>query len=335
MRKLDCFIGAKSVALIVHIDPDTDALASAVVFRNFLKTQFKIRRVEIFAEFKKLDENLLDVIEGVEINKGELVFDRNPNSKQFLFDIAVIMDAPNIARVGKFVNIFNNAKLKMNIDHHDTNSFKADKKFVKTVSSTCEIIYQLFKPYKYQMSNADKGKIYAGIITDTDNFSVGAIAPATFKIVSEIYPYVEHDKIYNHFFCNNSLRNMQLLSKAIDNVVTFNHGKIVISHITKEQAKLFKATDADYIGISNRLAGIAGCKLMCFSRPKDGQYYVSMRSRNNGGDVGAIALKNGGGGHKGASAFNSDQDLAEIEQSILQEFTKTLSKTKQKKEKIF
>ena len=323
MKRLDCFVGVKSVALIVHIDPDTDALASATVFRNFLKSQFKIKKVDIFAECKTVEPNLEAVIEGVEINK--------PISK---YHTAVIMDCPNVDRVGKYAEIYHNAKQKINIDHHATNIIKADKKFARVVSSTCEIIYQLFKPYHYQMSDADKGKIYAGIITDTNNFSVGAMTPETFKIVSEILPNIDVDKIYNHFFCNNSLRNMQLLSKAVENIVTFNHGRIVISHITKEQAQMFKAREEDYIGISNRLAAISGCRLMCFSHPKNGLYYVSLRARN-GGDVSGVALKNGGGGHKGAAAFNSTLDLADIEQNILQDFTKVLSKTKPTKEKIF
>ena len=33
---------AKSVCIISHIDPDADALSSMVVFRDFIKSHFKI-----------------------------------------------------------------------------------------------------------------------------------------------------------------------------------------------------------------------------------------------------------------------------------------------------
>ena len=314
---------AKSVAIIAHISPDADALCSMVLLKNFLVKSLK-KRVDLFSETDEISE------------KYSVILKDNKSNKPIKnYHTAIVLDCPNLPRVGKYGAIFEGAKQTIVIDHHDTNNFKADVKIVKKVSSTCEILYALLKKYKYEFSPFDYGIVYAGIITDTNNLSVGAMNSNTFKIISECFPHIDQQAIYNHFFSQNTLRNMKLFALAIENIVTFSHGKIIITHITHEEAKRYKAGDNDYVGIINRLATISGNKLVCFSYPKGEEYYVSMRAKR-GYDCSQIALTRGGGGHKGASAYLSNERLQKIEQEILQEFTSQIQNAKQQiKQKIF
>ena len=59
--------------------------------------------------------------------------------------------------------------------------------------------------------------------------------------------------------------------------------------------------------------------LVCFIYPRASKYYVSLRARQ-GYDASKIAKNNGGGGHLGAAAFETELDFNEIEQKILKEF---------------
>ena len=314
---------SNSVCLIGHIDPDADALCSTIVLRNFIMKQFGIKRVDIFAECNELPANYLPIIEAVKINK-----------QCARYHTAIMCDSPNLDRIGKYKTLFTNAKQTIVIDHHNTNNRNGDFNIVEIVSSTCEIVYKILKAYNYQFSKKDYGKLYAGIITDTNNFSVGAMTPETFKIASACFSHIDQTAIYNNFFGNNTIRNRHLLALAIENTITLEDGKIILTQITRDQANLYKAKFEDYTGIINKLSTISGSCLVCFVQPKDDLYYVSMRAKR-GFDVSYIAKKYGGGGHIGAAAYLSDKSIKEIEEDVLKEFLEQIHNKKIQPTNIF
>jgi len=321
--KLQILNGVKSICLLTHMQPDADALSSTIVFREFLKKHFNVSKVDIFSECSNVPENCLPILNRVKVN-----------NKPTNYQVAIMMDCPNSDRLGEYKLLFDKSKTKIVIDHHATNQYQGDVNIVEFVSSTCEIIYSILKHFKFQISNENKGKLYAGLITDTNNFTVGNITPITFKIANEFAPHINRELIYKNFLANNTLKNLQLLSLAIQNTVTFEHGQIIISHITQEQANQYRANFDDCHSIVNELATINSAKLVCFIRPKENGYYVSLRGRQKA-NVSRIAKKYNGGGHIGAAAFISDKSLMELEQIILNEFREELTKIPKQSEKIF
>ncbi len=319
---IDKFKDSKNVCLIAHLEPDTDALSSMVVFRAFLEKTFGLN-VDIFADSEILPANYMPIIEGIKLN---------PKVKKY--DTAVMMDSPNLDRLGKYKDLFENAKKTFVIDHHSTNNYNGEYNIVEIVSSTCEIVYKILAEYDYQMSVAEYGKIYEGLITDTNSFSVGAITSDTFKIASVCSEFIDVHAINANFFNSNTLVNMRLFAKAIENMKVYEDGKIIISAVKKSEMSKIHANFNDFTGIINRMATIENSQLICLIQPKDNDYYVSMRA-NNGYDVSIIAKENGGGGHIGASAFISDRKIAEIESLILEEFTRELKSKKPSKSKLF
>ena len=313
----------KSVCLIAHLDPDPDALSSMIVFREFIKNKFKVKQVDIFADCKTISDNLQPILGKIIINK-----------KISKYQTAIMMDCPNTDRLGIYKSLFENCKQKIIIDHHATNTFCGDINIVENCSSTCEIVYSILKEYSYKISKENQGKLYSGIITDTDNFRVGSITDTTFNIASEFNSNINREEIYNHFFANNTFKNMQLLAQAINNIVTFEHNQIIITHISHEEAKKLKATEDDFIGIVNKIATINTAKLICFVKPKDEHYYVTLRSKQ-GANVSNIAKNNGGGGHVGAAGFISKDSLQIVEQKILEEFRNELTNLKKINKSIF
>ncbi len=321
--ELENLKSSKSVCIIGHTDPDADALSSMITLKDFLKSTFKINRVDLFAECNHVAEIFQPILENNKLN---------PESKKY--HTAIMIDTPNKERLGIFKNLFESAKLKIVIDHHDTNDLSGDINIVEPCSSTCEIVYSILNHFKYKIPTKLQGKLYAGIITDTNNFTVGKFGKRTFKIASELISNIDAEKIYRHFLATTTQRQMQLLSIAIQNLTSLNHGQILISHITEKELKQFKANSEDCSIIINKLATISNCKLVCFTYPKPNSYYVSMRAKQ-GYNVSTIAKENGGGGHIGAAAFNSDKKLFEIEEYIIKNFTKQLENKTCKTEKLF
>ena len=173
------------------------------------------------------------------------------------------------------------------------------------------------------MEKEDLSLIYVGIITDTNNFSVSAMNARTFKIVAEIVDKIDQKAIYNQYFSNNSLKNMQVLALAIQNIKVFNDGKIIFTHISKQCAERLNIQQQDYEGVINRIATISKNVFVCFVYPKNGCYYVSMRAKQ-GFDVATIAKANNGGGHVGAAAFDSKKSINSIKNLVLSQFLKQI-----------
>lgn len=314
-ENLNILNGKKSVCIIGHSKADADALSSMVVFKSFLMDHFKIEHIDMFSDTNIISEKYQEIL-------GEENINPEPESN---YDVAIMLDSAKTDRLGCYETLFYSAELKINIDHHNTNELPADINIVEQISSTCELIYKICKSYKYTLSKENKGKIYAGIITDTNNLTVGNFTNETYSIISEFIQDIDHEAIYNHFFGNNTLLNMKILAHTINNIKAFSDGEIIITHLTKSDLEKHGATESDLIGIINRIATINTAKLVCFIYPQDnGTYYVSMRARK-GYSVSEIAKKYGGGGHIGAAAFNSTDEISTIENLILSEFTQQIA----------
>ena len=314
---------SKSLCLISHIEPDPDALASMVVFQDFIRNKFKIHTVDMFAECEKLSKNLTSIL------KPETI-----NSTPKTYDVAIMLDCPNTSRLGKYESLFLNTKEKIVIDHHATNNFSGDINIVEICSSTCEIIYSILKSYKYKISSSVKGKLYSGIITDTNNFTVGEITSRTYEIVSQLISNINRELIYKTFLANTTLKNKQLEALAIKNLSAYENNQILISHISHDEAKEHDFKPNDFTGIINNLAKINSAKLVCLIQSKNNEYYVSMRAKSNL-DVSKIARENGGGGHIGAAAFNSNLDINTIKKTILESFLKEIKTLSNIEEDVF
>lgn len=315
---------SKKVCILGHIDPDADALSSMVILRDFITKNFNVETVDLFAEVTNFYRSGCD----------EILEETPINQKQELYDIAIMLDSPKSERLGIYENLYKQSKTKIVIDHHQTNEFTGDINIVEICSSTCEIIYSILEYYNFNLSKVQQGKIYAGIITDTNNFTVGNYTSRTFSIVSKIIDNIDSYSIYNHFLAKTTLKSMQLQSLAVQNLKSLFNGKVLITHITKEQASQLNVTFDDYKGIINRLATIKPNIFVCFSYPKGDEFYVSMRAKH-GFDVASIAKNNNGGGHAGASAFLSNLTLEEIENSLIPEFESQLKNKKITKQNIF
>lgn len=310
-KDIEKFKNLNSVCLIAHINPDVDALCALSAMHEFLTAFLKVKKVDVFAECDKLPDKYLPLI---------TAFKLNPTPKKY--EGAIILDTPNLERMGKFKGIYSQANLKCVIDHHNTNIIKADVNITEITSSCCEIIHSIMSAFNYKPTKATKAKIYAGIITDTNNFTVGAINNNTFKVAGECCDSVNTEQMVNYFFNVHTYSNMKALATAINNINLTNG--TILTHITKQQSKQFKFNEDDYIGISNQLANIEGVKLMCFIRPFNNNYYVSLRARR-GYSVAELAKRNGGGGHTGASGFVANKPLKQIEKEVINYFNKCLN----------
>lgn len=318
----------KSVCIIGHINADPDALASMVVFKDLLKNIFEISQIDLLSDTQIINEGLLAIL-----CSNELFANLN-DVKNKNYEACIVLDCPNTDRLGCFKCLFEKSNKTFIIDHHATNLYQAQVNIVENTSSCCEIVYNIAKHFKYKLSNEQKGKLYAGIITDTNNFTVGNYDDKTFKKCSDLCKRIDTKAIYAAFLSNNSLKTMQLLSLAINNISAHENNRIIITHITHEDVNKFQATHDDLCKIVNQISTINTSKMVCFIEPREEKYYVSMRAKE-GYNVAEIAKTHGGGGHVGAAAFLTDLTINETKQTILNDFRKQIYHSHPKNKKLF
>ena len=172
-QKIDALIeSAKTIVIMSHTSPDADALCSCIALQNLIKKHFNKRRVDI-AIVGKPSDSLKPLVKKTKLTPT-----------WFKYDLAICLDCPTFKRLGKYEKLFKSAKNKINIDHHDTNlEFGDVNKVDVEASSTCEIIYKMYKSHNVELTPRIEKLIYSGIVTDTACFAANNISQNTQKLL--------------------------------------------------------------------------------------------------------------------------------------------------------
>lgn len=96
--------------------------------------------------------------------------------------------------MGDAAEIFQKAAKKINIDHHESNTYFAELNYVAAkASSTSEIVFQLLEN-RLPMTAAEAAGLYAGLIYDTGGFRHSSTSPETMRIAGA--PNGVRDSLY-------------------------------------------------------------------------------------------------------------------------------------------
>lgn len=292
--------GKNSACIIGHITPDEDALASMVLLKSFLKDVFKIKTVHLFAE-GMVDREEYNFILGKE----------KLNGAEKKYEVAIIVDSPSVERAGIYKHLYDSAQIKANIDHHATNNFDCEIRYFAPVSSTCEILFDLFKHYGYKLNKHQLTILYAGILVDTAGFSTSTTTSRTFEIASVCAKSIDVNQMYSIFIDNKSLKNQKIYARAIENIEKCETEELLITYISSKDIRKFHATSFDWEGITNQLNKIGSAKIVAFIYPKSDYLYIGMRSKQGYRAV-DIAKHFGGGGHENACGYVSYKPLKKL-----------------------
>ena len=117
----------------------------------------------------------------------------------------------------------------------------------------------------------------------------------------------------------------QLLGRVIEHTVPYYGGRLLVSHVTREDLALVEGDEATTEGLIDHLRAVEGVQVAGLIREQvplpDGTITpnrVSLRSRGLI-DVSQIARKSAGGGHKQAAGFSHPGSVDDIREFIVAE----------------
>lgn len=298
---------ASSIALISHLDPDGDNLGSLTALsKSLLKFGKKVYPIE----FDKIPENLkflpnLDLLsDNTDIN----------------IDMIICLDCANYERLGMIDDLFNQAKYKINIDHHQSNEFYGDVNIVKKgYSSTCELVFDVINEINLPIDKEISMSLLTGMSTDTGRFLYSATTAATLAKASTLVEYGADMMKINDLIYQSKKFEAQLLENEILSNTEIYSNCVAIGFVSTEQLNKYNVEISDIDSVINTFRDTNRIKIsVLIKQQTENEYKVSFRSKGNI-DVGAIAKNLGGGGHKNAAATRIKDDYDTVLNNIKKE----------------
>lgn len=297
---------AKGIILGAHTNPDGDAVGALVgmaTLCGFLHIPYQI-------VVEKIPQDFEDLLQGMNVS----------TEATLAHDTFISVDCGDAGRLGKFQEVFDQADITINIDHHGTNTFFAQYNEVqKQAAASCEIIYEIIKLARCPLTESLVRSLYTGILTDTGGFMHSSTSAHTHEIVAELmkvpFPFT---KIYYKNMYEKSKCAAQMEAIAIARMEQLWDKPYYLTYVTTEEMQQHEVGKEDLGGIVSSLKNIKGCDLAIFIYPLDELHCkVSFRS-NPPYDVASLAAQFGGGGHIRAAGATLDGTIKSSVDSIKQ-----------------
>jgi len=319
-----------NIVIIMHYNPDGDALGSALGLYHYLIKKSKTVTIISPNEYAECYNWMPNSDKIINFSTNKDTASKLISSSELLF----FLDFNNLSRTENMEKVLSNSSAKkVLIDHHPNPGNIADIVISDTsVSSTAELIFAVLENINDNIS-IDKTIaecIYTGIMTDTGCFNYNSSQPYTFLVVSKLLEKkINKDLIYENLYNNFSGSRMQLygycLHKKMEIIPEYHTAFI---SLTKKELQDFNFKNGDTEGFVNLPLSIKNIKFSAIFIEKDEQIKISFRSTGNF-PTNIFSSKNfNGGGHKNASGGYSKLTLSEtinLFKSLLPKYKTELS----------
>jgi phosphoesterase RecJ-like protein len=299
-----------------HENPDGDALGSLLAMTLALRKLDKDAVMYLFGEVPIPNEYEFMQFAG-------LVRGSNPDTSD---RVVIAVDCANERRLGPESGLLENAALVIDIDHHHDNSrFGKPNLIVGDASSTGEILRDVFRELGVELTPDIAEALYIAVVTDTGRFQYANTSAKALRLAAELVEAgADVHRVFQGVYENVAFAKLKLVARALENAQVFEGGRVIVSHLEREDFFAAGAEEPYSEGIIDYLRAVEGAEIAALIREPPTQNgptrRVSLRTTAEDLDVSAIARKSGGGGHRQAAGFSSESSVEEITEFIRREF---------------
>ena len=307
----DALRAAQHIALISHVNPDADALASLGATWLALPELGKYPYLILPTGTVSRQLQYLVRFAGLRPATAQDVRD---------CDLILALDTAKEKRLNTAGHLEILTRIPVvNIDHHPTNPcFGRWNWIVDSASSTSELVYMLLRALGCQITPTIATLLYAGLHTDTQGFSLSNTTPLTLRIGHELaVAGARIPEICERLHRSHSRGEFELHSVVYRNTQTSADGRLAWSTVSLAEitATGCSASDIDaQVEIPRSIEGIAVALL--FTEGEPGVVRMNFRGER-GVSVLELAEKFGGGGHHASAGARMKGTLAEVTGKVL------------------
>ena len=293
----------RRIAVVTHVNPDGDAIGSALAFSQFLRKLGHDVEVMVSNDFP----TFLSWMPGASTIH---IYEKEGDSCNHILnqsDYVVMLDFNRFSRAGMIQDKLERMETKkILIDHHrdpDRNCFLCALSDTQ-VSSTSELVAETILHYGEQyLDDAIATNILVGIVTDTGSFAHSIFHPETFSICAKMMELsASYNQIHQLIYDTFSEDRLRLLGYSISNKmeVLDDYATAIIA-LNKEELARFNYQVGDTEGVVNYPLSMGKMVLSVLVTERQGVIRFSFRSKGNF-SVHELANKYfNGGGHTNAA----------------------------------
>ncbi|MDX1689749.1 MAG: bifunctional oligoribonuclease/PAP phosphatase NrnA [Acidimicrobiia bacterium] len=308
IRKAAEVIGsAESLAITGHVNPDGDALGSALALAHAARIA-GTDAVVSFGGGSVIPDHYGFLDLGPVVDRAD--FPHEP-------DVMVVFDTGSPDRLADLAGPAAAAGTLVVVDHHVTNDGFGDVAVIDpTASASALLAYHLIRALGWTVDARVATALHTGLVTDTGRFQYSNTDADTLRVAADLLEAgARPDEIGQAVYESVPFGYLRVASSVLGRARLEPELSFVWSYVTDEDLGQGNVGPADLDGLIDDLRIAREAGVAALLKQVSGGYKVSLRSRG-GVDVGAIALDNGGGGHHNAAGFTAEGTPAEIVERV-------------------
>ncbi len=303
--------------LTSHVNPDGDAIGSALGLARLLRRQGKSAVVWL----RDAPPTIYLPLPGSErIHVGT----EPPAGFPEVFDAAIVLECPSLDRCGLEEQV--GAIAMINIDHHLGNQHYGAINWVDTSAPAVgEMVYRLAQGLHIQLEPETATCLYLTLVTDTGGFRFSNATPQAFEAAAALVREgAQPEQVSLWLNESQPLGTVRLLGEMLRTLELHAGGRIATVKLDPEMFERAGAGAGDAEGLIDHPRSIAGVEAVAMLKVlADGSTKVSLRSRGEV-DIEKIARQHGGGGHRNAAGFKLENGVGTTVAEILAELEAAL-----------
>ncbi len=246
--------------------------------------------------------------------------------------VLLAVDCAKEERLGPDPSVLAKAPFTIDVDHHHDNTRFGDVNLiVADASSTGEIMADIFRELGVEITPDIAESLYVALVTDTGRFQYANTSSKALRLAADLIDAgADWHKVFQTVYENVQFAKLKLLARALERAEVYSGGRLVVSHLRKNDFADVGAAEPYSEGIIDYLRAVEGAMVAALIRepPRgDGPLHrVSLRASVDEIDVSVIARKSDGGGHPQAAGFSSELSLDELKRFIVEEFERAAAR---------
>jgi phosphoesterase RecJ-like protein len=302
--------------LVTHENPDGDAFGSILAMKGALDALGKDSLMYVGGEMEFPPDYEFLPLADVHRTLPEDLQGR----------VVLALDAATAPRTRLPEELLASAPLVIDVDHHHDNTrYGMVNLVVADASSTGEIVRDLLRELGVALTPAIAEAIYVALTTDTGRFQYSNTTRKAHELAGELMDEgVDPYEVYEHIYESEPFERKMLKGKALSRMRRYEDGRMIATYLLRSDFEELGVGEEYAEGVIDELREIKGVELaMTVREPPqaDGPLRrISMRSATEAFDVSAVARQRGGGGHRRAAGFSSDESIDEIIEFVRNEF---------------
>jgi phosphoesterase RecJ-like protein len=299
-RAADVIRTASQVGLVCHVSPDGDALGSMLAMHHVLRGA-GLDSIASFSEPFVVAPHYRE-LPGLELLTPPDRFPREP-------EVMVTFDSGSLARLGDLEPNAKSAGELIVIDHHVSNQRYGTVNVIDPdAAASGVLVRRLVERLGMTLTRDAAVCLYAALVCDTGRFQYESTTPDVFELARELSSFqLPIAELSRTLFEEHRFAYLQLLADVLSRAVLVPEKRFVWTSVSQADLARHGVTFEEVEGLIDMIRRTREADVSCvLKEAADGTWRVSLRSIGTV-DVRRIAEANGGGGHRFAAGFTSDE----------------------------